>query len=33
MSVLLSVRGLTAGYDRVPIIEDINLDVETTASR
>ena len=29
MSVLLSVRGLTAGYDRVPIIEDINLDVET----
>jgi branched-chain amino acid transport system ATP-binding protein len=28
MSVLLSVRGLTAGYDRVPIIEGINLDVE-----
>ncbi len=27
MSVLLSVRGLTAGYDRVPIIENINLDV------
>ena len=28
MSVLLSVRGLTAGYDRVPIIENINLDVD-----
>lgn len=28
MSVLLSVRDLTAGYDRVPIIEDIDLDVE-----
>jgi branched-chain amino acid transport system ATP-binding protein len=27
MSVLLSVRGLTAGYDVVPIIESINLDV------
>jgi branched-chain amino acid transport system ATP-binding protein len=27
MSVLLSVRGLTAGYDVVPIIENINLDV------
>ncbi len=29
MSVLLSVRDLTAGYDLVPIIEGINLDVET----
>ena len=29
MSVLLSVRSLTAGYDLVPIIEGINLDVET----
>ena len=28
MSVILSVRGLTAGYDRVPIIENINLDVD-----
>jgi branched-chain amino acid transport system ATP-binding protein len=27
MSALLSVRGLTAGYDVVPIIENINLDV------
>ncbi len=29
MSVLLSVRGLTAGYDRVPVIENIDLDVAT----
>lgn len=29
MSVLLSVRGLTAGYEVVPIIEDINLEVDT----
>ncbi len=29
MSVLLSVRDLTAGYDRVPIIENINIDVAT----
>lgn len=28
MSALLSVRSLTAGYDRVPIVENINLDVE-----
>jgi branched-chain amino acid transport system ATP-binding protein len=28
MSVLLSVRGLTAGYDLVPIIQGINLDVD-----
>jgi branched-chain amino acid transport system ATP-binding protein len=28
MTALLSVRGLTAGYDSVPIIEKINLDVE-----
>ncbi|WP_420409852.1 ABC transporter ATP-binding protein [Hoeflea sp.] len=27
MSALLSVRGLTAGYGGVPIIEDVNLDV------
>ena len=27
MSALLSVKGLTAGYGGVPIIEDINLDV------
>jgi branched-chain amino acid transport system ATP-binding protein len=28
MSTLLSVQGLTAGYDSVPIIENIDLDVE-----
>ena len=28
MNVLLSVQGLTAGYDRTPIIENINIDVE-----
>lgn len=28
MSALLSVRGLTAGYDVVPVIEGISLDVE-----
>ncbi len=28
MSALLSVRGLTAGYGGLPIIEDIGLDVE-----
>ena len=28
MSVVLSVRQMTAGYGGVPIIEEINLDVE-----
>jgi branched-chain amino acid transport system ATP-binding protein len=27
MSALLSVKGLTAGYGGVPIIEGVNLDV------
>jgi branched-chain amino acid transport system ATP-binding protein len=27
MSALLSVKGLTAGYGGVPIIENVNLDV------